>query len=234
MTLKRRETKMLNWFSSLELNGVESVACSLLVSAVLCSAIIFLCIMVGSFIKSLTVRYWLIFSGQLSCLALFVGCLVSFYNRGVTVDTEGEILLNKSRAINLEQMIPAAETDTTGNSIAKSNKIGDLENKEDIVNLDQMSTEQKPKGLVLELKSTETINTEKKLIDQTITMAISTILKNSNIIVWIWALGVASMFLRWLLGAYGLLQLKRSGMDAPNNLISVFSKLSPLLLSAQW
>jgi len=215
---------MFNWFSSLELNGVESVACSLLVSAVLGSAIIFLCIIMGSFIRSLQKRYWLIFLGQLSTLVIFIGCMVMFYHRGAMSDTEGEILLNEVSVANVDPMIPVAENEAP-HSEELSNKLSDFEHNGDIVDLDQVESKEPSKDVVLELTSTETTDIEKAFIDQTMTMTVTTILKNSNMIVWAWGLGVTLLFIRWVLGAYGLLQLKRSGVVAPSDLTSVFSKL---------
>jgi hypothetical protein len=71
---------MLNWFSSLELNWVESVACALLGSAAVCSTMILLCMLVGNFVRSIVIRYWLVFAGQLSCLVFFVAGLMLFYS----------------------------------------------------------------------------------------------------------------------------------------------------------
>ena len=194
---------MFNWFSSLELNGVESVACSLLVSAVLGSAIIFLCIITSSFIRSLQKRYWLILLGQLSTLVIFVGCMVMFYHRGGISDTEGEIVLNEVSVANTDLMIPVAEHEDSHNlhSEESSNRLSDFEHNGDIVHLDQVEPKERSKDVVLELTSTETTDNEKAFIDQTMTMTVTTILKNSNMIVWAWGLGVTMLFIRWLLGA---------------------------------
>ncbi|MFT5633356.1 MAG: beta-lactamase regulating signal transducer with metallopeptidase domain [Rubritalea sp.] len=202
---------MLNWFSSLELNWVESVACALLGSAAVCSTMILLCMLVGNFVRSIVIRYWLVFAGQLSCLVFFVAGLMLFYSGSLgDASMKGEIVLNEVviEDANFVESDAAAVVADTG------------------VNAASERVEQAPLELVVVKKSRE-IALGVKVAERSNTWetSMTKVLEYSNMIVWVWILGVVVMFLRWSLGAYGLVQLRRSGREASEELTTMFSDL---------
>ena len=225
---------MLNWFSHFEMSWMENVACSLIVSVFLGSIIVLSCMLLSSLIKSLVVKYWLVLTGQLSFLVVFIMCLVSFYSGVIAPsDLENEILLN--------EVVPTEFGDLNENvSVEDNAMLAELN-----VN-NEVTLPSSPKQLV----STETISLKEEIVeinqaqqqvpqpsqDQghsianpngalAIDVIIHKVLEFSNVIVWLWCVGLFIMITRWCLGAYGLIILKRSGQQAPKEVNAVFMEL---------
>jgi len=180
--------------------------------------------LLASLLKSLVVKYWLILAGQLSFLAVFGMCLVSFYSGVISPSDleiiENEILLNKVVPIEFEMGnqsdVVLIEDNEVANGSEMNNVVSATENHQ-VSSIETASHNSNRLG-ISEIQSIPNENIAIELV-------LNKLLEFSNVIVWIWCVGLLIMTTRWCLGAYGLLILKRSGRRAPQEVNAVFSDL---------
>ncbi len=214
---------MFNWLmdfsTGVEMGWIERVACALLLTAVISSAVMIVFVVLGYFVKSMVARYWMVLIGQLSCLPILAICLFCFQGvnememesviaKEVVTETpkstgnQATILINDeaSQFESSSTFKPTNETAIDSELAANVATNGDL-------------TEE----FILDLKAPEEASLRE--------IVMSTILEYSNTIVWIWFLGVALLLIKWSLGAYGLVQLRKSGNEPSEDLKGIFSSL---------